>query len=102
MHGAGGELEGTLQDLQFLAAAGMADGDVHQGILALVRSYLCLIKARQQVCNPGCSLFTLSQQSQEKFQLQRLRRYWLESPCDFSYNDQVGSEGPAAIQQAPQ
>ena len=33
----------------------MADVDEHQGILALVRSYLCLIKARQQVCNPGRS-----------------------------------------------
>ena len=42
-----------LLDLQFLAAAGLAVEDEHQGILALVRSYLCLIKARQQVCNPA-------------------------------------------------
>ena len=43
------ELEATLRDLQFLAAAGEADAEQHNGVLALIRSYLCLLKAEQQV-----------------------------------------------------
>ena len=43
------ELEGMLKDLQFLAAAGEADTGHQDGILVLIRSYLCLLKAEQQV-----------------------------------------------------
>ena len=43
------ELEGLLKDLQFLAAAGEADTGHQNGVLVLIRSYLCLLKAEQQV-----------------------------------------------------
>lgn len=43
------ELEGMLKDLQFLAAAGEADTGHQNGVLVLIRSYLCLLKAEQQV-----------------------------------------------------
>ena len=43
------ELEATLKDLHFLAAAGEADAEQQNGVLALIRSYLCLLKAEQQV-----------------------------------------------------
>ena len=43
------ELEVVLKDLQFLAAAGESDMEQHNGVLALIRSYLCLLKAEQQV-----------------------------------------------------
>ena len=38
-----------LKDLQFLAAAGEVDMEQPNGVLSLVRSYLCLLKAEQQV-----------------------------------------------------
>lgn len=38
-----------LKDLQFLAAAGEADTGQQNGVLVLIRSYLCLLKAEQQV-----------------------------------------------------
>ena len=38
-----------LTDLQFLAAAGEGDAEEHNGVLALIRSYLCLLKAEHQV-----------------------------------------------------
>lgn len=38
-----------LKDLQFLAAAGEGDAKQHNSVLALIRSYLCLLKAEQQV-----------------------------------------------------
>ena len=38
-----------LKDLQFLAAAGEADTGHQNGVLVLIRSYLCLLKAEQQV-----------------------------------------------------
>lgn len=41
-----------LQDLQFLAAAGEGDAEQHNGVLAFIRSYLCLLKAEQQVVPP--------------------------------------------------
>ncbi len=44
-----GEVEGALKDLQFLAAAGEADTGHQNGEWALIRSYLCLLKAEQQV-----------------------------------------------------
>lgn len=44
-----GELEAALKDLQFLAAAGEGNGQEHNGVLALIRCYLCLLKAEQQV-----------------------------------------------------
>jgi hypothetical protein len=43
------ELEGMLKDLQFLAAAGEADTGHQKSVLVLIRSYLCLLKAEQQV-----------------------------------------------------
>ncbi|CAL5224153.1 g6790 [Coccomyxa viridis] len=42
------ELEAMLKDLQFLAAAGEGDAKQHNSVLALIRSYLCLLKAEQQ------------------------------------------------------
>ena len=38
-----------LKDLQFLAAAGEADTGHQNGVLVLIRNYLCLLKAKQQV-----------------------------------------------------
>lgn len=38
-----------LKDLQFLAAAGEADTGHQNGVMVLIRSYLCLLKAEQQV-----------------------------------------------------
>ena len=38
-----------LKDLQFLAAAGEADTGQQNDVLVLIRSYLCLLKAEQQV-----------------------------------------------------
>lgn len=38
-----------LKDLQFLAAASEGHAEQQNGVLALIRSYLCLLKAGQQV-----------------------------------------------------
>ena len=52
------KLEEMLKDLQFLAAAGEGDVEQQNGVLSLIRSYLCLLKAEQQV--RSCAVLHLS------------------------------------------